>query len=162
MQRPALSLLALLLLSVPASAREALGMFNSWGAFRDAAIPRCYAIAIPQSSSPHRDTQPYADVGTWPQRPLRGAVHFRLSRRIAPGTRVTLSIAGTRLPLVASPQDAWPPTPRDDAAITAAMRSAETMTLSARDTSGKSFTDTYPLSGAATAMDAAALGCATR
>jgi hypothetical protein len=47
-----------------------------------------------------------------------------------------------------------------DAAIVAAVRSAATMSVSARDAVGKRFTDRYSLAGAATAMDAATVGCA--
>jgi hypothetical protein len=34
------------------------------------------------------------------------------------------------------------------------------MTVSARGANGKGFSNTWPLAGAATAMDAAAIGCA--
>ena len=47
-----------------------------------------------------------------------------------------------------------------DAAITAAMRSAETMSVTARDTAGQTFGAGWKLSGAATAMDSALVGCA--
>jgi hypothetical protein len=47
-----------------------------------------------------------------------------------------------------------------DAAVVAAMRSAARMTVTARDTGGKVFSDSYSLDGAATAMDAATVGCA--
>ena len=43
-------LLALAGLMAPGSAlaRDRLGVWNDWGAFRDAAVPRCYAIAMAQ------------------------------------------------------------------------------------------------------------------
>jgi hypothetical protein len=47
-----------------------------------------------------------------------------------------------------------------DAAIVAAMRSADLMTLTAFDTAGRRFNDRYSLKGAPTAMDAATVGCA--
>jgi hypothetical protein len=40
------------------------------------------------------------------------------------------------------------------------MRSAPSMTVSARDALGRGFANTYQLAGAATAMDAASIGCA--
>ena len=46
-----------------------------------------------------------------------------------------------------------------DAAIIAAMRSAPSMRITAIGTNGRRFTDTYELAGAATAIDAATLGC---
>ncbi len=153
-------LLPLLLIASPALARDSLGMFGTWGAFRDGAVPRCYAIAMAEPGrGPHSFT-PYADVGIWPRRGVRGQVHLRLSRRLAPDRPVTLSIGGQTFRLSAGGGDAWAPSPREDAAITAAMRSASTMAVHARDASGKVFSDSYGLAGAATAMDAAMLGCA--
>lgn len=148
----------------PAAARDSLGMFAGWGAFRDPAQgssgPRCYAIAKAQPSSRSREYQPYVDIGTWPRQQLRGQVHFRLARAIAPGTRVTLFLGGQRFELAAGGGDAWAADGRMDAAIVAAMRSADSMTVWARDTRGNSYSSTYSLVGAATAMDAAAVGCA--
>ena len=34
------------LIPAPAIARDSLGMFSTWGAFRDPAVPRCYAVAM--------------------------------------------------------------------------------------------------------------------
>ena len=157
--------LALIAVSAPATAREALGMFGQWGAFRDSAVPRCYAIAMAEAlrhtlSGSKRETEPYADVGTWPVRAIRGAVHFRLSHRVAPGAAIQLSLAGEHYRLAGAGLDAWSADARMEAAIVAAMRSADTMTLSSHDRANKPFADAYVLSGAATAMDAAALSCA--
>ena len=153
-------LLPLLLVASPALARDNLGMFGTWGAFRDGAVPRCYAIAMAEPGRGAHAFTAYADVGTWPKRALRGQIHLRLSRRIDPNRPVTLSIGGQKIRLSAGGGDAWAPSPREDAAIAAAMRSAGTMSVYAHDASGKGFSDNYALAGAATAMDAAMLGCA--
>lgn len=147
------------LLATPALARDSLGMFSSWGAFRDPAVPRCYAIAMAEPSTRRRDYQPYASIGTWPRRGVRGQVHFRLARKMAPNSRITLSIGGQRFQLTGGGGDAWAVDRRMDAAIVAAMRSAPSMTVYARDTQGRSFSSRWLLAGAATAMDAAAIGC---
>jgi hypothetical protein len=157
--RVAAAVLALAL-GTAAEARDSLGMFGGWGAFRDPAVPRCYAIAKAQPSTRTRERQPYVDVATWPRQQVRGQVHFRLARPIAQGSRVTLSLGGQRFELAAGGSDAWAADRRMDAAIVAAMRSADSMTVSARDAGGNGFSSTYSLAGAATAMDAAALGCA--
>ena len=83
-------------LNVPALARESLGIYAGWGAFRDPVIPRCYAIAMAEPNAAAREYQPFAAVGTWPRRGARGQVHFRLSRRLAQGAQVTLSLGGQR------------------------------------------------------------------
>lgn len=155
----ALAALFALLSAGPALARDSLGMFAGWGAFRDPAVPRCYAIAMAQPSTKQRDYQPYASIGTWPRRDVRGQVHFRLSRKLAPNARITLSVRGQRFQLAGGGGDAWAVDRRMDAGVVAAIRSAGSMTVSARDAQGRGFSNTYALAGAATAMDAAAVGC---
>lgn len=153
-------LTGLLLVATPALARDSLGMFENWGAFRDPAVPRCYAIAMAEPSTLRRDFQPYAAVGTWPKRGIRNQLHIRLSRQLAPAGRITLVIGGRRFGLTGGGGDAWAADRRMDAAIVAAMRSAGRMTVHARDASGKGFSNSWPLAGAATAMDAATIACA--
>lgn len=133
-------------------------MFGDWGAFRDPSLPRCYAIAAPQAAAAGR--APFASIGTWPDRGVRGQVHVRLSRSTAAGAVISLTIGSQRFEVTGAGADAWARDRRMDAAIVAAMRSASTMSVSARDAVGKRFTDRYSLAGAATAMDAATVGCA--
>lgn len=154
-------MLAAALLAAPAMARDSLGIWNTWGAFSDAGVPRCYAIAMADTAEGRaNELQPYFTVGTWPRRGSRGEIHVRLSRKIGPGSTVTLSVGGQRFALVAGAADAWAADRRMDAAVVAAMRSASSMSVTARSASGRVFIDTYPLAGAASAMDAALLGCA--
>lgn len=156
--RRAFFALILLSIAVAAAAKDSLGVFGQWGAFRDAAVPRCYAIAAAENA---RSGQPFASVGTWPRRQVRGQVHVRLSRATAPSATISLSVGGQRFELAGGGADAWARDRRMDAAIVAAMRSAGSMSVSARDRAGRRFTDRYSLNGAATAMDAATVGCAT-
>lgn len=153
-------LVAAALVAAPASARDSLGLYATWGAFRDPATPRCYALAMAEPSARRRDYQPYAAIGTWPRRGVRNQVHVRLSRRLARNAPVVLSLGERRFRLIGGGGDAWAATPSDNAAIIAAMRSAERMRISARDVQGRSFADVWPMAGAASAMDAAAIGCA--
>jgi hypothetical protein len=156
--------LALLLVAAPLAAKDDLGVFGQWAAFRDADVPRCYAIAAsePRSGSAgNAGAFPaYADVATWPRRGVRGQVHFRLSRELHDNPRLSLALGDERFALTGGGVDAWASDRRGDAAIVAAMRSATRMTLTATDRSGRRFTDRYSLEGVATAMDAATVGCA--
>jgi hypothetical protein len=157
--------LALLLVGVaaPLAAKDSLGVFGDWGAFRDPAVPRCYAIAAAEparGAQRQRAAQAFASIGTWPKRQVRGQLHVRLSRPLASGAAISLSIGGERFALTGGGGDAWAADRRMDAAIVAAMRSAGSMNVSARDAAGRRFTDRYSLEGAATAMDAATVGCA--
>lgn len=149
-----------LTLAAPLSARDSLGMFSDWGAFRDPAVPRCYAIAKAAPSSARRDYQPYASVGSWPRRAIRGQVHVRLSRALGERPNVRLAVGDKRFDLTGGGGDAWAQDRAMDAAIVAAMRSASTMSVSATDAQGRRFTDRYNLAGIATALDAATIGCA--
>lgn len=143
------------LIVMPATARESLGVFSDWGAFRDRETPRCYAIAKP----PNRASA-YATIGTWPNRQVRGQVYFRMSRAIGSQATIRLAVGEKRFTLVGAGTNAWASGRTMDAAIIAAMRSATRMTISARDTAGRRFSDRYRLAGVATAMDAATVGCA--
>jgi transcription elongation factor GreB len=152
--RRVLIAVGLVCLAAPLAAKDSLGVFDDWGAFRDPGVPRCYAIAAADGS------QGYADVGTWPRQGVRGQVHFRLSRPLAVTPRLSLSLGGTRYELTGGGVDAWAKDKQADAAIVAAMRSADSLSVTASDSSGRRFTDRYSLKGAATAMDAATVGCA--
>ncbi|WP_374405908.1 invasion associated locus B family protein [Pelagerythrobacter sp.] len=152
--------LAALALAAPLAARDSLGMFDSWGAFRDPGVPRCYAIARPLPTSRASDYRAFASVGTWPRRQVRNQLHLRLSRALADGAEIRLAIGDRRFVLTGGGGDAWAADKAMDAAVIAAMRAAGRMTVSARDTRGRRFTDRYDLTGAATAIDAATVGCA--
>lgn len=155
----ALAASALALAATPAAARDSLGVFGEWGAFRDPAVPRCYAIAQPTATGTG-SYAPFASVGTWPKRQVRGQLHVRVSRKLSPAGSITLRVGNRSFELTGGGGDAWAQDRRMDAAIVAAMRSAARMTVTARDTGGRVFTDSYSLAGAATAMDAATVGCA--
>jgi len=154
-------------LAVPAGvaarneSRDVLGVFQRWGAFRDAGQGRCFAIAQPVAggwaASPWR---PFAAIGYWPGQGVRGQLNIRLSHQLADGTGATLGIGEARFALKGGGADVWAPDRQTDAAILAAMRGGRLMSVSGRARAGGTFTDRYDLRGAATAIDAAALGCA--
>ncbi len=156
-----LSALALgAILASPLAAKDSLGVYSSWAAFRDPGTPRCYAIAKPSSATTRRDYAPFASIATWPKNSIRNQVHLRLSRAIADSATIRLTIGDKQFDLTGGGGDAWAKDASMDAAIVAAMRSATRMSVRARDRGGRAFTDRYQLAGAATAIDAALLGCA--
>lgn len=158
--------LVLCLTALPLAAKQDLGVFGNWAAFRDPETPRCYAIAKANDpvleSEKSRDYEPFASVGTWPRRGIRNQLHFRLSRQIRQNSRVTLIIDGKSWALRGGGGDAWTSGQRMDAQVLAAMRSGTRMTVRGTDVRGRLFTNRYSLQGAATAMDAAQLGCSSR
>ena len=156
----ALSVSLLAGVAAPLLAKEDLGIFSGWAAFRDEDPVRCYAIARPAASRLQRDFEPFATIATWPTRKIRGQVHFRLSRRLKPGSSITLTLGRERFELVGRTGDAWGADKRMDAQIVANMRSARSMVIRAVDAQGRRFSNTYALQGAATAMDTATVACA--
>lgn len=152
--RRRLSLL-LALMAAPVIARETIGIYKGWGAFRDP--DRCYAIARPVLANGRPDG--FATVGTWPARRLRESFHLHLSIARDRAAPVTLAIGERRFPLVGGDRDVWAPDAATDHALVAAMRSGRSMSVSAVDTRRRPFADTYALAGAAAAIDAATLAC---
>jgi hypothetical protein len=153
-------LLSLTLVQPVAAQRQSLGIFGGWGAFRDDDGSRCFAIAEPQAKRRDLDWKPYASVGYWPGRGVRGQIHFRLSRMKRPGSALILRIDGRTFQLAGGGVNAWAPDPRVDSDIVAAMRSGIEMVIETRSTRGGIVRDAYQLRGAATAIDAAAVACA--
>ena len=148
-------------MAVPAAAQpQSLGIFGSWGAFRNEG--RCYAIAQPFEAPPAGAWHPFAAIGHWPARRGGGELHVRLSREKRPGSAVLLSIDGRSFQLLGGGRDAWAPDGRADQEIQAAMRTGIDMAVETRGTDGQLVRDHYRLRGAATAMDAAAIACASR
>ena len=132
--------------------RIALGQFGSWGAFRDAVPARCFAIA--RSRGGGHGT--FA-VSTWPRLRAHGQIHVRLDR--AAGDATTLEVSGQRFRLRTRGDEAWAWSPREDARIAAALRGGGVLHVRGVDERGRRFHDSYPLDGAASAIDAMRLGC---
>ncbi len=155
----ALLFLAMLCSASLASARDSLGVYNGWGAFRDATPSRCFAIATPEQGGGGK-WKPFASVGWWPVEMVRGQLHVRLSRELRTGADVFLVAGNRKWRLAAGKFDAWSPSAAHDAFILAKLRSAPSMSITSVAATGGGFADTYVLRGAASAFDAAALGCA--
>ncbi len=152
-----LAALLILAVAVPASARDTIGIYKGWGAFRDTTPDRCYAIARPVMAGGR--SSGFASIATWPKRGLRASLHIRLSRERDRSAGVTLTVGERRFALVASGLDAWASDAPSDRAIVAALRSGRSMSVEAVAVGGPPFADVYALSGAATAIDAAVLAC---
>jgi len=152
------TMLASLAVAAPALAQpQSLGVFGSWGAFRDRA--RCYAITQPHQAPRAEGWQPFASVGHWPGRSGGGQLHIRLSREKRQGSAVLARIDGRSFQLVGNGRDAWAPDGRADDEVLAAIRTGIEMVVITRANGGVVVRDHYRLRGAATAMDAAAIAC---
>ena len=143
-----------------AAPRTALGIFDGWGAFREPQTPRCYALAAPSATIGRPQIKAYASVGYWPKSRIRGQFYIRLSKDRGAGRELRLTVGSRRFILTGNGVHGWASDARMDAAIIAAMRAAPSMSVESSTATGGAIADTYRLRGAATAIDAAALGCA--
>lgn len=89
-----------------------------------------------------------------------GEFYTRMSRPVRSGSSVILQVGNQPFLLAAKGHWAWSRGPRQQAAIMAAVRENRRMKVEARDPSGRRIRDYYLLTGAPTAIDAAAARCA--
>lgn len=146
--------------AAPLAAKDRLGVYQGWAAFRDPSTPRCYAISAPEETVGTPTRNGYLSVGFWPSRNVGHQVYVRLSRDRSANSGVTLSAGGRRFRLKANTSAAWAADRRMDLAIIAAVRSATSLSVESIGRDGQSIVDAYALRGAPSAIDSAALGCA--
>jgi hypothetical protein len=153
------AVLSLALFATPILAKDRLGVYQSWAAFKDADTPRCYAIAAPEEIVGSADRKAYFSIGFWPKKRVTHQIYVRLSRERSANSGVTLSVGGRRFRLIASPGGGWAVDRQMDLAIIAAIRSSTSLSVESIGRNGRSIVDAYALRGAPSAIDAAALGC---
>jgi hypothetical protein len=151
--------LLIALLAAPLAAKDRLGVYQGWAAFRDPATPRCYAISAPEETVGTPTRNGYLSIGFWPKRRVTHQIYVRLSRERSSNSGITLSAGGRRFRLKVDGNSGWATDRRMDLAIIAAMRSATSLSVESIGRNGRSIVDAYSLRGAASAIDAAALGC---
>jgi hypothetical protein len=149
----------LILFAAPLAAKDRLGVYQGWAAFRDPATPRCYAIAAPEETVGTPTRKGYLSIGFWPKNRVTHQLYVRLSRDRSSNSGITLSAGGRRFRLKADGSSGWATDRRMDLAIIAAMRSATSLSVESIGRDGRSVVDAYSLRGAPSAIDAAALGC---
>jgi len=141
-----------------AASRTLVGVYGSWGTFREGG--RCFALAAPERRTPPGARwRAFVGVGSFPDLRQDATLFVRLSRARDRSAGVTLSVGERRFRLVANGTDAWAPDAPSDRAAVAALRGARSMSVEAVAAGGRPFADTYRLDGAATAIDAAVLAC---
>ena len=141
-----------------AAPTEILFAQGSWAALKFG--DRCEALARPLLPAAKRQPEARAGFGFGARGSWHGQFHVRLSRVPRPGSSVMLTIGERPFLLLARGDWAWSRGPLQEAAIIDAARGAASMRVESRDGAGRRFADRYLLSGAPTAIDAAAAGCA--
>lgn len=141
------------------AAAPAVSVHGDWGMVGRRG--RCDALA--QSIRRPAGDRPRAIAGFVFEPGPRGAwgrFESRLSRLPRDGASVVLRVGAQSFLLVRRGDLAWGRDGRQDRAILAAARGGGLLQIESRDRSGRRFNDSYSLSGAPTAIDAAAAACA--
>ncbi len=155
-----MAMFAVAVFATPLLAKDRLGVYQSWAAFKDAETPRCYAISEPEQIISGATQKGYLSIGFWPKKRVTHQIYVRLSRERSSNSGVTISVGGRRFRLIASPGGGWAVDRQMDLAIVAAIRSSSALSVESIGRDGRSIVDAYGLKGAPSAIDAAALGCA--
>jgi len=150
-----LAIVALLFTS-PAVARV-VQADGQWAAIADGG--KCRAMARSLRDAGKGQPQAYAAILFDPRKGSAGTLSVRLSRPARPGGSVIVTIGDRPFLLKGQGWFAWSRGPAQEAAVIAAMRGTSGMRVEARDRSGRRSIDRYLLTGAPTAIDAAAAAC---
>ena len=147
-------LIALYLLS------QTIAASGDWAAFDRGAT--CEAVSRSLLVPLKGDEQPRIAIAFDRGGPRRGEIGLHLHRAARPGSSVVLTVGDQPFLLSARGGDAWSRGPLQEAAIIAAIRRESGMRVEARDAAGRRMVDRYSLSGAPTAIDAAAARCSRK
>jgi hypothetical protein len=149
------------LVAVPPAPRGAVVVAGgAWAAIDRGSV--CEALSRTQRWTAPGKVKASAGCAFTPDRRRWGEFHAQLSRAPRAGSSVLLNIGGQPFLLVSRGGWAWSRGPVQEQAIIAAIRTAGSMRVEARDGSGARFADPYVLDGAPTAIDAAAARCGLR
>ncbi len=154
-----LLIVALLCCSIPAMAKDRLGIYQNWAAFKDPDTPRCYAIASPTERISGATRPGYLSIGFWPRKNVTHQIYVSLSRDRSSNSSVSVSVGGRRFRLKANQTGGWAISRQMDLAIIAAMRSSASLSVESVGRDGRAIVDAYSMRGAPSAIDAAGLGC---
>lgn len=139
--------------------KNPIAVYQSWAAFRDSDKNNCYAIGQPEEILGDMVNKPYISISFWPKKGIKGQFYARASRAISPGSARILWIDGREFLLTGSGGHIWAKDSAMDQTIINALRSARVMRIRGIDRNGNNISDRYPLSGLASAIDAAHMKC---
>lgn len=144
-------LAAVLLLAQP------LAVSGDWAAFDRGAS--CEALSRSLLAPRKGEPQPHVAISFDRRGSRRGELSVALRRPTRPGSSVVATIGDQPFLLAPRGALAWSRGPLQEQAIISAIRSSGGMRVEARDMAGRRMVDRYALSGAPTAIDAAAAAC---
>jgi hypothetical protein len=153
-----LLVLAVLFFAFPALAKETIGVFGEWGAFRDKrGSTVCYVVSAPVTSSGKGRAASQLVVSIWPRQ--------KISVQVMAGTgtaaqSAALAVGVRSFKLSTQGDGGWLTDRAADGQALAALTASGTATVSGRSARGNRFTDSYALTGFSDAWAAAQKACA--
>jgi hypothetical protein len=141
------------LVTAPALARDSLGLFGDWGAFKQRGS--CYATTASTSDAQGRKAPAFLTITRWagnrnPQVMLGLGTNAKSAKLSAGGQGFTPQVRGDA---------AWMPDSRGDALLIAALSGSSTATVSMISPRNNRLTDRYSLKGFNEAWRAVQTGC---
>ncbi|GAA0539587.1 hypothetical protein FHS83_003728 [Rhizomicrobium palustre] len=154
--------------SAASEAPTLLGTSKDWTAYQ-ASTPEgktCYALSSPKTTSPvikgGRD-QVYIIISTWPGRNVKDELQIVPGYQYKEGEPITALVGNRKTEFFAKNDaksgSAWVKEVNDEAALVKSMRGGSKLVVTGTSKKGSTTTDTYSLSGIATALDRAHQAC---
>lgn len=161
---------ALAAVALPATAADVpslLGASRDWTAYwADTASGKvCYAVGTPIEMLPKAAARGgvYFIVSTWPDRRISDELQIVPGYEYKSGVPAAAEIGAVKAEFFTQNEgkegSAWVREQADEAALVRAMRAGTTLTVTGTSKRGTKTTDTYSLSGIATALDRAHTAC---
>ena len=172
-KRTLLSLVALLVISAPASAQPKpageqpalLGQFGDWGAYKASPGGKtvCFALSKPTSavSDPparKRDAS-YLFISTRPAEKVKNEFSAIVGYPQKPGADAAVSIGSQTFAMYTQGDGAWVKNAAEESQLIEAMRRGSDIAIKSESARATKTTDTYSLKGIAQALDKVAEEC---
>ncbi len=148
-----------------ADSRQLLSSNRDWDAFKlstDAGETVCYMISVPKDKSPKslRHGNPFITVTHKPAREIKNEFNFIAGYKFQRGSAVNVSIDRQRKEDLFTEEDgAWAYDPKQDAALVAAMKRGNSITLAAKSGRGNATSYRFSLAGFTAAHNAITSAC---
>jgi predicted small secreted protein len=150
-------IILLLAAATPVCARETLGIFGDWGAFRDRRGGTvCFAVSAPGASTGKGRSGGQLVVSRWPGQTVGGQLMAGAGTDIQ---SASLSTGSRSFKLVARGDSAWLADAAGDTLAVAALAGSSRASVDGRTARGNRFSDIYSLQGFSDAWNAARKGC---
>src|SRR5947208_7953820 len=124
----------------------------------------CFIASEPTNSkytpsAPKSRDKAYFMVTIIPAKKIKNEASTIIGYAFKDGSKVTVDVEGKKFTMFTDKDNAWIENQAQEATLVSAMKGAKTMTIEGQSKRGTTTTDTYSLSGLASALDAIAKEC---